>query len=302
MRAQVFPIEFNFWHVFRPVQSHWSSDAGLALLTVGVWCALIAWAVSRRALVSSVALTLTVLPLTPTLMLRSLNQGLETAFAERYVYLPSFGVLLLVGWAVAVLEPWRPRLARVLTAALVGLTVVWAAVAVQRSAVWKSSLTLWADAVAKSPESGVPNLNYGFALMSAGRTDAGRPYVQRAVTLAPDLVQRYMRRAVNYAQSGRSTDAILAFHAVLVLEPRSAEAHYNLGVLYEERGMTEMAVNEYEAAVGLDPTAADAHNNLGILYFTLGERERAVTHLEEAVRLHPNDPALRANLERARAR
>jgi tetratricopeptide (TPR) repeat protein len=302
LRAQVFPAELNFWHVFAPVKSLWSLDAGLALLTVGIWAALLGWAVSRRALVPAIGLTVAVLPLAPTLLLGSLNQGLENAFAERYVYLPSFGVVLLAGWAVAALEPGRVRLARGLTAGLAALAILGAAVTVQRNPVWKDSLSLWGDAAAKSPGSGMANLNYGFALMSAGQTEDGRRHVQRGVALAPELVERRMRQAVSYARSGRSTDAILAFHNILVMDPRSAQAHYNLGVLHEERGEASEAVGEYLAAIALDPAAADAHNNVGILYFTAGDRDRAMTHLEEAVRLRPNDPAFQANLARARAR
>jgi Flp pilus assembly protein TadD len=302
LRAQVFPTELNFWHVFAPVGTLWSSDAGLALLTVGIWASLLAWAVSRRALVPAVGLTVAVLPLTPTLLLGSLNQGLENAFAERYVYLPSFGVVLLAGWAVAALDPGRIRLARALTAGLAVLAVLGAAVTVQRNPVWKDSLSLWGDAAAKSPGSGMANLNYGFALVSAGQAESGGSYIQRGVILSPELVERRMRQAVSYARSGRSKDAILAFHNVLLMDPRSAQARYNLGVLYEERGEESAAVGEYLAAIALDPAAADAHNNLGILYFTAGRRDEAMTHLEEAVRLRPGDPAFQANLARARAR
>ena len=252
LRAQVFPTELNFWHVFTPVDSLWSPGAGIALLTVGIWVSLLAWAVSRRTLVPAIGLTLAVLPLTPTLLLGSLNQGLENAFAERYVYLPSFGVLLLAGWAVAALEPRRIRLAWALTAGLAALGVLGAAVTVQRNPVWKDSLSLWGDAVVKSPASGMANLNYGFALMSAGQTESGRRYVERGVSLAPSLVQRQMRQAVSYARSGRSKDATLAFHNVLVMDPRSAPAHYNLGVLYEQQGQAAMAVAEYQAALALE--------------------------------------------------
>jgi tetratricopeptide (TPR) repeat protein len=302
LRAQVFPTDLNFWHVFVPVKSAWSAGAALALLTVGAWAFLLAWAVRRRALVPAVGLTVAVLPLTPALLLGSLNQGLENAFAERYVYLPSFGVALLGGWAVAALEPRRAPLARALTAGLAALIVLGAAVTVQRNPVWKNSLSLWGDAAAKSPASGMANLNYGLALMGAGQTESGQRHVQRGVALAPELVDRKMRQAVSYAQAGRSTDAMLAFHNVLVMDPRSARAHYNLGVLHEERGETAKAVGEYLAAIALDPSASDAHNNLGILYFTGGYRDQAMEHLEEAVRLQPEDPAFRANLERARSR
>lgn len=302
LRAAVFPTQLNFWPVFVPVRSPWSFDAALALVTIGAWAAFLAWAVRRRALVPVIALTLSVLPVTPALLLRSLNLGVESAFAERYVYLSSFGVILLAGWAVAALQPAHRQLARSLAVVLALLAVVGAAATVQRNPVWKNALSLWGDAAAKSPGSGVANVNYGFALMTAGQTELGQRYVARGVSLAPHLVQRTMRRAVSNAQQGRSADAILAFHNVLVMDPRSAEAHYNLGVLYEERRQNDRAVSEYLAAIALDPTAANAHNNIGILYFTMGQPEQGLRHLEEAVRLGPKDPAFRANLERARAR
>jgi Flp pilus assembly protein TadD len=302
LRAQLLPTELNFWHVFRPVQSLWTSAAVLAFLTVGIWVVLLFLAVRRRALVPTVALAAAVLPLTPTLLLGSLNQGLENAFAERYVYLPSFGAVLLAGWAVAALDSRHVRLARPLSAGFLALAVLGAAVTLQRNPVWRDSLSLWSDAAAKSPGSGVANLYYGFALMGAGQVEPGQRHVQRAVTLSPELVEREMRRAISYAQAGRSKDAVLAFHRVLVMDPRSAQAHFNLGVLYEARGETPAAVKEYLAAIEFDPASADAHNNVGILLFTAGYREQALQHLEKAARLQPKDPAFRANLERARAR
>jgi tetratricopeptide (TPR) repeat protein len=302
LRSAVLPLELNFWHVFEPVRSLWSAEAAFALLTVGAWAGLFVWALRRRALAPAVALAFAILPLTPALFLRSLNQGLENAFAERYVYLPSFGILLLAGWAVAALEPGRARLARALAACLVVLAAAGAVASVQRNPVWRDAVSLWGDAAGKSPESGLASLNYGFALLSASQNDAGRRQVERAVALAPELIQREVDRAVSLAQADRSGDAILAFHTVLLLDPRSSLAHYNLGVLYEQRGQISPAMTEYEAAVALDPTMALAHNNLGILYAESGDRVRALEHLEEAARLEPTDPAFRANLRRAQGR
>jgi tetratricopeptide (TPR) repeat protein len=302
LRAQVFPATLNFWHVFTPVTSPWSVEAMAALATVGTWVVLFAWAIARRAVVPAVALAFAVLPLMPALMLASLNQGLENAFAERYLYLPSYGVVLLAGWMVAALYPRRVRAARALTAVLAAVSVVGAAVTVNRNPVWKSSLSLWADASAKSPQSGVANLNYGYALMAAGRSAEGRRYADRGVALNRDIIRIEMERAISYARQQRSSEAILAFHRVLAMDPGSSQAHYNLGVLYEERGQTAMAIGEYLAAIKLNPAAADAHNNLGILYFTGGFRQQALQHLEEAVRLRPQDAAFRANLDRAKSR
>ena len=301
IRAQVLPTTLNFWHVFTPVSSFESPDAWLAVLTVGLWAALFTLAVARRALVPTIGLAIMVVPLTPTLFLGSLNQGLENAFAERYLYLPSFGLALLAAWSAAALYPRRPQLATVWLILLAALGEAGASVAVHRNPVWKNPLSLWADAAAKSPSSGIANLNFGFALMDAGRTEEGRRHVERAVALTPELVERQMRRARAYASFGRTADAIFAFQDVLVMNPRSASAHYDLGLLYEKQARASAAIAEYEAAIGIDPASVDAHNGAGRLYLAQGDRDQAIAHFEAAARIRPEDAAIRFNLERARA-
>lgn len=225
----------------------------------------LAWAFKKRSATPAVGLTLAVLPLTPALLFWSLNQGVENAFAERFAYLPSFGVVLVAGWGVAELVRCRAGLAGGLAAGLAAVVLLGGVATFQRTRVWKDSLSLWEDAAAKSPESGTANLNYGYALMNAGLADEGRRYSSRAVAQNQGIVRRETARAIDLAGQRRATEAILAFHRVLAMDPNSAEAHYNLGVLYEEQGQAAKPIGEYLAAVKLDATLADAHNNLDIL-------------------------------------
>lgn len=41
LRAEVPPLELNFWHVFAPVRSILTVQSALALVTVGAWCGLL---------------------------------------------------------------------------------------------------------------------------------------------------------------------------------------------------------------------------------------------------------------------
>ena len=295
------PVNQNFWHVFVPPESFGSPAAWTALAVVAA-ALTAAWIAARRSAVVSFGVMLVLLPLLPAFHIGALNQGLENAFAERYLYFPSVGAALLAGLAARhVTRLTAPRIA--VPVLLVSLVITAGAVAtVRRNTTWKNGLTLWTDAVGKSPGSAIARMNYGAALLYAGRSEEGVRELRMAAGIQPALVDRQIALGAAYAGKGRVKQAILAFHTALALDPRSAAAHYALGLIYEQRGAVDRAIREYEAALALEPSYAEAHNNLGVLYAEQGRVDRALPHFDAAARLRPGDPDYRANLARARGR
>jgi tetratricopeptide (TPR) repeat protein len=78
--------------------------------------------------------------------------------AERYLYLPSVGYCLLLGYgAMLLFSALTSREARAaVVVALVVLLCIGAAATVRRNAVWRSNLTLWQDTAAKNLTDGLP--------------------------------------------------------------------------------------------------------------------------------------------------
>ena len=297
----VLPVSQSFWSVFSPPESL-ASPTALRALAVVVAAALAAWLVGRRSPAGCFGVVLIAIPLLPAFHLSALNQGLENALAERYLYLPSVGLALLGGLASRWLrERTSPRLVvPALAVALVAGT--FAAATVRRNPVWKDHLSLWTDVVRQSPGSAVARMNHGAALLYAGRKEEGERELRAAVALRPELVEQQLAKGAAYAAKGLTKKAVLTFHMALALDPRSAPAHFNLGLTYEGRGWMDAAIGEYRAALALRPEYAEAHNNLAILYAQQGRLDAALPHFEAAARLRPSDPDYRSNLERARGR
>jgi Flp pilus assembly protein TadD len=296
----VLPVSLTFLPGFTPPASLFSVGALRAVVVLGLAAAASFAAWRNRA--ARFAIVLVVIPLLPTLNLGALNQGLESAFAERYLYLPSVGFVMLVAMGIDALRArgWlRPPQA---VAAVVILTVAYAAATMARNPAWKDHVTLWSDTVAKSPGNAVARMNYGAALIYAGRQDEGTAEMRKAATTQPALVDRQMATAAAYLAKGLEKKAILALHTALVLDPKHAPAHYNLGLVYESQGQAEAAAFEYQKALVLNQSYSEAHNNLGVLYAEQGRMDMALRHFREAVRLRPGDPEYRANLERAENR
>ena len=294
----VFPVHLNVWHVFTPVASLISADT-IAASTITLVCVAGVFLVrsNHRALFAS---ALTAVPLLPAFYFSGLNQGVENAFTERYLYLPSAGFVLLLAAAADWCRKRVPATRAVTAFALITLVVTYSLGTVKRNVVWRDALSLWADAAGKSPSSAIARLNYGYALLSHRRLAEGRAEMGEALRLRPTLLNDMMAKGVLYSQKGLMKRAILEFHFALAAKPDYAPAHYNLGVLYESKGWTDQAIQEYEATVAIDPDFADAHNNLGIAYAEKGLKDQAIAHLEAAARLRPADLGFAANLQKAR--
>ena len=211
------------------------------------------------------------IPLVPALYLPALG---ENPFAERYLYLPSAGFLMLVAFGWESLVRLRPS-ARPWIDAVVLVVVASGLVAtVRRNESWRDALTLWTDAAATAPDSVVAQQNLADALNNRG---------------------------VAYQLSGRPEQAATSYRAALAANPGHARAHANLGLALIDAGRFDEGIAECESALRIDPDLPAAHHNLGIVYARSGRMELAIPELEKAVLLRPDVAIYRENLERARA-
>ncbi len=238
------------------------------------------------------------IPLVPALYLPALG---ENPFAERYLYLPSAGFLMLVAFGWESLVRLRPS-ARPWIDAVVLVVVASGLVAtVRRNESWRDALTLWTDAAATAPDSVVAQQNLADALRDSGRLDEAIDRYQLALVLEPQRADALNNRGVAYQLSGRPEQAATSYRAALAANPGHARAHANLGLALIDAGRFDEGIAECESALRIDPDLPAAHHNLGIAYARSGRMELAIPELEKAVLLRPDVAIYRENLERARA-
>jgi len=331
----VLPVKLNFLHTFDPITSLRDARGIVGTLLV-IGFAGLSFVVFRRSAITFIGLLLVAFPLAPALYLPALNQDIENAFAERYLYLPSVGFVLIVGAALRAALFRRPRLRVTLVAIFVAVTTLYSLGTVQRNTVWKNSTSLFADALAKSPTSAVPHLFFGYALLNEkGDVDGAIAEYETALRLRPHSYDALNKLGIAYFRKGW-VDKSIAAHAAsieenpefgaahnnlalayfaqgwlemairhytiaLELNPRFVEAHNNLGLAFYRQGRVREAMKEYRTTLALNSRFDKAHNNLGVAYAEMGDLDNAIFHFEEALRLNASDPNARENLATARA-
>ena len=103
------------------------------------------------------------------------------AMAEHRLYLASTGLLL----AAVSLVPQTIAGSRVVRAALAGVLAVLALTTYRRNEIWSEPVTLWEEAVRRSPEAWQAHWGYGELLRETGRCDRALPEYEAVLRLYP---------------------------------------------------------------------------------------------------------------------
>jgi hypothetical protein len=217
----------------------------LLLYTAGALalCGL-AWWWRRRAAWLATAWGFTLVGLLPVSSLFA--HGAWTLGADRYTYLPMFGVWIALG-AVAT-SRWlvpRPTLAdprsRATLAGLLVLLVVWGISTHRQVRHWRTTETLWSYTLERDPANPTALNNRGFHYMSQERYAEAVPLLGTAVAIDPGNLRALLNLGFSLEKLGRLGEALDAYRRGLRRHPQAAALHNNIGVVYHKLGQHQAA-------------------------------------------------------------
>ncbi len=212
----------------------------VALVVVLAVAALAVWAARLERLLGLVA-AWWLLPLLPVLAgLLSFPEG--DLVHDRYVYLSTIAVALLVGWAVAQLPESPQKVLGVAANRLIPLMLlaaVGAVLTVQQTEVWRDGMTLFGHAAEVSPESVRARNLYSNQLLKAGAVVPALEIYAGTLRLDPDgwgtnfaygvtlLSTGHLPEAEERLRHACEVDATNTLGYVLLAEALRAEGHPN---------------------------------------------------------------------------
>ena len=223
----------------------------------------------------------------------------QHAVADRYLYAPGIGLLIMVVWSVARMDFSR-RFPRLMTTLTVLTVVIFGWLAHRQADHWADSVALWRRVADVTAPGAVTRLNLGNALLAAGRLREAEAELQAAVRLEPANPRGHLNLAVIAHQTGRIKEAVAFAERARVCAPHDARVLSSLGSLLDEVGRSAEGLLMLEEAVRLDPRLPEAWLNLGVLLAKSGQLTRAESCFEQALRLRPGDPVAGANLDLVR--
>jgi Flp pilus assembly protein TadD len=223
------------------------------------------------------------------------------SMADRFTYMPSVGLFIMLVWG-----GWRwlenRAFGRRTAIVLAGLSVpLLAAAAGYQAGFWHDSVTLFRHTVVVTSDNPVALHNLGFSLAAEGKLEEAVPYYRDSLRLEPRNARGYYNLGLALAGLGKAEEAAPCFAEAVRQAPGYAEAHYSLGAILLQLSRPAPAREQLQAALGLPLSteyAAQAHFRLGMIAAMSGDFSKARDELTEALQLKPAFPAARESLAR----
>jgi len=179
--------------------------------------------------------------------------------ADRFSYVPLFGIMLIVGYALFKLwESYRNRQwIWIIIGLIFGTFVYWGIGTRQQIDVWKTSTSLWSRVVQMSPRFAEGYCNLGTALAEEGKADDALANFNIAISFDPFDEEFYYNRGLLYLNTGNFDKAIEDFSSVITLNPQNVFAYVLRGDAYTKSGSYENAISDYEYILQYFPAVID---------------------------------------------
>jgi len=228
---------------------------------------------------------------------------IQDVIFEHRLYLPSVGAAIAASsllffvagrWGQA---PWKA-----LAISFVIMVLPLGAASYARNAVWHDGVTLYEDAVKKSPGKERARFNLARAYNRSGEYQKAIEQYNESLKLKPGNEKAYYDLARIYMNMGEHERAIYNFGEVLKRTPADPYAHHFLGMTYAMKGDADRAIDSFYNAIELRPFFGAAHYNLGLALIEKGDLAGAEEHLNRARSFDPSNADILKGLGRLYAK
>ena len=210
------------------------------------------------------------------------------AMTDRYTYLPSVGIAIMLAWGIPLLFPREYIRKKVLFPAGIAFLAIMALLAWQQCGYWKNSFKLFGHALSVTKNNYLAHISIAAALSNEGKNKEAIDDYNKAIDITPDNILLYIHKGVIYTKRGQYQLAIDNFNEAIRRSPNNAEAHNKLAFIYDILGQYQRAIEYYNKAILLKPDDADVYINKGVIYTKLGQYQLAIDNFNEVLRRSPN--------------
>lgn len=213
------------------------------------------------------------------------------AMADRYTYLPSIGIFIMVTWgAIDIFKSLRLPKAILVISTVIIITVLTLCTRMQLS-YWRDNISLFGRAVEVTKDNYVMLNNYGSALRNEGRFNEAAGHFEQSIISNPQYVRAYVNLGSVYFIENKTSKAVTNWNKALKIDPDNVDALNNLAWLRAVYTNSEFYNPELAVRLALRACKKSGDNKPYILdtlaaaYAASGDYNKAVETAEKAIDL-----------------
>ncbi len=231
--------------------------------------------------------TVTILP-----VLQIVQVG-NAMMADRYAYLPSIGIfLIVVDRMVRAADRLGEktslgRIAGAATGAVYAVTL--AAMTFSLGGIWRNGVTMWDRVVERYPAGAKGYFNRGYAAHTLGNYSQAVADYDRTLSIDPSYPYGRLNRGISLLLRGDRRGALADFNAELGVHPGEPLILLWRGTLYSSVSEYDRAAADFTAVIESEPDNYEAVIRRALTYTFLKRLPEALADYSSAIALRPSE-------------
>lgn len=229
------------------------------------------------------------------------------ARADRYTYIPSIGICIMIAFALADVFAtfFRTITAPVFAFTTAAVTAAMIPPAYEQVSYWHDSEKLYRHTLAVTKNNwfvynGMGSVLNGEAELLRGqhkfdeanaKNKEAIAQLNAALKIMPTLAAAHTSLGVAYMALGDLNGAIAEAEKSLKYKPNDSLTEGNLGAAYLQKGDLDNAIKHLRISIQLEPTRSDSHYNLALACERRGLKDESISEFRKVLALYPSDLA-----------
>jgi tetratricopeptide (TPR) repeat protein len=210
------------------------------------------------------------------------------SIADRYTYVPSIGLFVILAWGgFALADRWRIDPVSLGVLSLIPIAIC-AGITRHQLTHWKDSTALFEHTLRWTSGNAIIENNLAAVYLARGEVDAAAEHAAAAVKISPENTDALSNLGSALLSKGKVDESIACYRRALQIHPNDFDLHHDLGCALVKKGDWNAAIDELQAAVRLNPTVVTFHSDLARALLTNGKLEEGAQELQKILQIDPN--------------
>jgi tetratricopeptide (TPR) repeat protein len=206
----------------------------------------------------------------------------EQSMADRYTYLPSIGIAIMLAWGIPLFFRSADMRKKILFPAGVAVLIILTALTWRQCGYWKNTIELFNHDLQVTKNNDYAHANLGSTLLEEGQNEAAIEHYNETIRIKPDDAHYRFNRGLAWFRLGQWQRAVEDYSGAIALKPDFAEAYNNRGAAYDKLDQYQRAIDDLNKAVNLKQDYGMAYVGLAIAHLNRGNKEPGCTNAQKA--------------------
>jgi tetratricopeptide (TPR) repeat protein len=208
----------------------------------------------------------------------------SNTLADRYTYLPSIGIAVILAWGIPTLFRCEDMRKKILFPTAIIFLAVLSVLTWVQCGYWRDSIKLFSHTLATKDNALAYN-GRGDAYADMGQYKLAIEDYNKAISMKPSYAGAFYNRGTSYSKTGQYFLAIEDFNKTVIVNPYYTEAYNNRGIAYAQLGQYQLAIYDFSKTIKLQPDYVNAYNNRATVYFKQRNEKSACLDARRACEL-----------------